>query len=264
MTTNMDPRSNQFTFNSGSQHWSMYSKQGVYQPSRYDSGLGSLPSMSTEPPRPPKLIGGAAAILEEQCESGVFSGDVSMFCGEDADADGRVHNDQQVPIDSEFSVNSVLPPSKQLESLSISDTNSREPEVLRTVRMEKPLRVSVTAEKTNSKSSRPRVRRPHKNYSSNSARSSTSSPPNSGGLQSLPTNHPADLGNNNSGIFTSLRAPQLPQSWDTGYSGSQPSSMSSIDNFSGNSAMNMPWPTIDIFELQQNVQYFLPNRDGDT
>jgi len=40
--------------------------------------------------------------------------------------------------------------------------------------------------------------------------------------------------------------------------------MSAIDNFSGSSAMNMSWPTIDIFELQQNVQYFLPNRDGDT
>lgn len=252
----MESRSN-YTFTSGAQHWN--SKLGTYQPPRYDSGLGSLPSMSTEPPRPPTLIGGAATIHEEQCESGVFSGGVSVFCGADADADGRVHNDQQVPVDSELAVNSVLPPSRELASLSIC---GREPEVIRTVRMEKPL--PVTAEKTSSKISRPRVRRPHKNYSSNSARSSTSSPPNSGGLQSLPTIHPAELGNNNSGIFTSLRAPQLPQSWDTGYSGSQPSSMSSIENFSGNSTMNMPWPTIDIFELQQNVQYFLPNRDGDT
>lgn len=261
----MDPRA----FTSGSQQ-QIWSKLGTQVPSRYDSGLGSLSlqsgiSMAEQaPPRPPTLIGGAAAIHEEQCESGVFSGGISMFCGEDADADGRVH-DQQVPVDNEFAVNAVHPPSKELASMSIS----REPEVLRTVRMGKPVPVT-TAEKTTKVNSRPRVRRPHRNYSnttigSNSARSSTSSPPNSGGLQSLPTNHPSDLGNNNSGVFTiSSRSSQLPQSWDTGYSGSQPSSMSSIDNFSGNSAMNMPWPTIDIFELQQNVQYFLPNRDGDT
>lgn len=261
----MDPRAN-LTFTGGSQ----WSKLGTQVPSRYDSGLGSLGLLSgmsmaeQAPPRPPTLIGGAATLIhEEQCESGVFSGGISMFCGEDADADGRVH-EQQVPVDGDFAVNAVLPPSKELASMSIS----REPEVLRTVRMEKPL-PATTVEKT-AKVSRPRVRRPHRNYSnatigSNSARSSTSSPPNSGGLQSLPTiNHPSDLGNNNSGVFTNSRSSQLPQSWDTGYSGSQPSSMSSIDNFSGNSAMNMPWPTIDIFELQQNVQYFLPNRDGDT
>ena len=255
------------TFASSSRH-QMWSKLGTQVSPCYDSGLGSLNLRSgmslaeSTPPRPPTLIGGAAAIHEEQCESGVFSGGMSMFCGEEVDADGRVH-DQQVPVDSEFAVNAVLPPSKELASMSIS----REPEVLRTVRMEKPVPVT-TAEKT-TKVNRPRVRRPHRNYSnvtigSNSARSSTSSPPNSGGLQSLPTNHPSDLGNNNSGVFTNSRSSQLPQSWDTGYSGSQPSSMSSIDTFSGNSAMNMPWPTIDIFELQQNVQYFLPNRDGDT
>jgi hypothetical protein len=221
--------------------------------------MSMLPEQA--PPRPPTLIGGAAAIPEEQCESGVFSGNISAFCGEDAYTDGRVH-DQQVPVGGEFAVNTVLPPSKELGSMSIS----REPEVLRTVRMAKPVPVTV-AEKTSKASGRPRVRRPHRNFSnttigSNSARSSTSSPPNSGGLQSLPTiNHPANLGNNNSGVFCDSH---LPQSCDTGYGGSQPSSMSSMDAFSGNSAMNMAWPTIDIFELQQNVQYFLPNRDGDT
>lgn len=260
----MDARAN-WTFTSGSQQQA-WSKFGTQVPSRYDSGLDSLSSgMSMVPPRPPMLIGGAAAIHEEQCESGVFSGGISMFCGEDVDTDGRVHHDQQVPVDSEFAVNTVLPPSKELASMSISH---REPEVLRTVRMEKPVPVTAT-EKTATKPNRPRVRRPHRNFStatigSNSARSSASSPPNSGGLQSLPTNLPADLGNNNSGVFSNSRSSQLPQSWDTGYSGSQPSSMSSIDNFSGISAMNTAWPTIDIFELQQNVQYFLPNRDGDT
>lgn len=261
----MDPR---FTGNSHDQP-QIWSKVGNRVSPRYDSGFGSLSlqsggvSMATEqaPPRPPTLIGGAAAIPEEQCESGVFSGNMGAFCGDDADIDGRVHGDQQVPVGSEFAVNTVLPPSKELASMSIS----REPEVLRTVRMAKPVPVTTIAEKTKT-SGRPRVRRPHRNYSnatigSNSARSSTSSPPNSGGLQSLPTNHPANLGNNNSGVFCDTR---LPQSCDTGYGGSQPSSMSSMDNFSGNSAMNLTWPTIDIFELQQNVQYFLPNRDGDT
>ena len=257
----MDPR---FTSNSHDQP-QIWSKAGNRVSPRYDSGFGSLSitsggvSMATEqaPPRPPTLIGGAA-IPEEQCESGVFSGNIGAFYGDDADTDGRVHGDQQVPV-GDFAVNTVLPPSKELASMSIS----REPEVLRTVRMAKPVPVTTVAEKTTKSSGRPRVRRPHRNYSnatlgSNSARSSTSSPPNSGGLQSLPANH---LGNNNSGVFCDSR---LPQSCDTGYGGSQPSSMSSMDNFSGNSAMNLAWPTIDIFELQQNVQYFLPNRDGDT
>ena len=260
----MDRLRSNFTFvNHGSQ-WN--GKLGSQVPSRYDSGLGSLaslPSMSAEHVQPPRptLVGGAAAIHEE-CESGVFSGGV--FCGEDHEADGTAHNSQE-PVHSELVVSEVpVPPSKELAAMSLSSISqpARGVEMLKTVRMEK-----APTQKT--KSSRPRVRRPHRNFSnatlgsnSGSNRSSTSSPPNSGGLQSLPSNHPADLGNNNSGVFTNSHM-SLPQSWDTGY-GSHPSSVSSIDNFSGNSAMNMPWPTIDIFELQQNVQYFLPNRDGDT
>lgn len=201
----------------------------------YDSGLGSLPSMEQPPPRP-KLIGGAAIQEEGDDESGVFSGDRY------AEADSCVAVPSQ-PMDTDPTLRTTA----AFETMSISNRPLRR-EMMTTVRTDRP-QVRQPTQKTKGNGRAAKVRRPHRNF----AMSARSSSPR---LQSLPDNS----GNNLSGSFSNSHT--LPQSWDTsGYS----SGLSSVDIFSGSSAVNAPgWPAIDIFELQQNVQYFLPNRDGDT
>lgn len=223
---------------------------------RYDSGLGSLPtysSMDQHQPIRPKLVGGAAIHEETGEESGIFSGDVY------AESDSVVAVQPMQASDAHDTAVSfvVTSTSKAFESMSISSA-PRET-MAAVIRTEKPARQSAA---TKSKGGRPgggRVRRPHRNYSNVSMTGSRSSSP---GLQSLPQDNSGV-----SGVFSNSHIhSSLPQSWETSGYGSQPSSLSSVDMFSGSHGINTSseWPSIDIFELQQNVQYFLPNRDGDT
>ena len=198
----------------------------------YDSGLGSLPSMEQPPPRP-KLIGGAAIQEEGDDESGVFSGDRY------AEADSCVAVPSQ-PMDTDTTIQTTA----AFDNMSISNSPLRR-EMMTTVRTDRP-QVRYPTQKTKGSGRTTKVRRPHRNFAMSARSSSPRLPDNSG--------------NNLSGSFSNSHT--LPQSWDTsGYN----SGLSTVDIFSGSSAVNAPgWPAIDIFELQQNVQYFLPNRDGDT
>ena len=201
----------------------------------YDSGLGSLSSMER-----PKLIGGAAIHEEGDDESGVFSGD--RYTETDCCVTMRPVQPQEIHT----------APSKELGRMSISNSPPQR-EMMTTVRTDRP-QVRQPTQKAKGSVRAGKVRRPHRNFTNVSMSARSSSPR----LPSLPDNS----GSNFSGGFSNPHGhTSLPQSWETsGYN----SGLSSVDLFSGSSAVNAPWPSIDIFELQQNVQYFLPNRDGDT
>lgn len=233
------------TFTSGSTWKAPHDvKLGNQNSPRYDSGFDSLPSIEF-PPQPPKLYGAAAIQEELGEESGVFSG---VYL--DSETDG---NPAASTVPPQVMDEAVVPPSSELKAMTI--TNQRRDLIATVATVDKHPRQKAKGGK------QVRVRRPHRNYSTASLGTSSGSRSSSPGLQSLPDN--TGLGSSLSGGFsTSHTHGSQPQSWDTGFS-SQPSGLSSLDVFSG-SAGSMAWPTIDIFELQQNVQYFLPNRDGDT
>lgn len=209
------------------------------QSSICDSGTGTSLSNIDRPPCPPKLFGGA-----EDCgeESGIFSGDIHT------ETDGNV---DAVPPQVEQAVTAT---SHALERISISRAEPSR-EMMATVRTDRPT-TRQTAQRTRG-ARQVRVRRPHRNFSNVAMPGVRSTSP-SAGVQSMPDNS----GNNLSGGFVASHG-SLPQSWDSSGYGTQ-SSLTSVDVFSGSSSGTLPWPSIDIFELQQNVQYFLPNRDGDT
>ena len=209
---------------------------------KYDSGLGFLYS-SMEPQRP-KLVGGAAPLEEAGEESGIFSGDIYT----ETDSAVAVDHPTQVAMDDV----TVETTSKAFEDMSVSNTlPPQQREVMTVVRTDKPSR-----QPTKTRNGRPgKMRRPHRNYSNLSMGSRSTSP------QSLSQEQSA---NQHSGVFSNSHM-SLPQSWETSGYNSHSGSLSSVDMFSGSSDIGTSgWPSIDIFELQQNVQYFLPNRDGDT
>ena len=216
------------------------------QSSRCDSGLGSISlsgysGIEQQPPRP-KLIGGAQEELGE--ESGIYSGDIYV------ETDGNVAVMPPRAVDEDSAVSST---SQELESLAISVRRSQ-----REMISERPPR--QTTQKA--RGGRPsRVRRPQKNYSNIAMNNSRSSSPNA--VHSMPDNSGTSL---YSGVYSHG---SLPQSWESSGYGTQLSGLSSMELFSGNSASGSAGlpsygPSLDIYELQQNVQYFLPNRDGDT
>ena len=200
--------------------------------------------MEQQPPRP-KLIGGAVEEVGE--ESGIYSGDIYN------ETDGSVAVVPPRAVDEDSVISST---SQELESLAISGRRSRE------MMSERRPRPPVSQQKARG-SRQTRVRRPQKNYSNISMNTSRSSSPNA-----VHSSLPDNSGTTYSGVYSNSHV-SLPQSWESSGYGTSASGLSSVDLFSGGSAsgsasMASYGPSLDIYELQQNVQYFLPNRDGDT
>lgn len=238
-----------------------YEQKGSYQPvfdQKFDSGFSEFSEDSSGRPVPPKLLG-VGLVDTENGDSGVYMDDeVECDRVNVASRDTAPEPQKYEPVQkmSNLSIANTKPEPSTAPSLVVKTTQSqkapRRPRVNYSVMAPTNNPTTNSGTSTTVQAGRPTTSQ-NVTYTTNN-KSIQSTRVASRGPISLP---PEAHRPNNTQLGEVRRRNQLNQNQPS----SLPASIYTANTFS-QSATN--WPRIDIFELQQNVQYFLPNRDGDT
>ena len=223
-----------------------YEQKGSFQPvfdQSLDSGF-SEGTLESGPPVPPKLLG----VDHENYDSGAYMEEDIIEC-------------DRASTVKEEKLHTHTPLQKSMENLTISSTNTAQtqPTVVPTQKPPRRPRVNYSvmapASNTNTNSAVPTTVQAGRPTTSHNVTYST----NNQSIQStrvsrVPISLPAQR---NYRAFENVRRRN-----ERNQPSSLPASVNTTNTFAPSTSSN--WPAINIFELQQNVQYFLPNREGDT